>query len=180
MNGTVNRTGVWAKAIVEQNHRWLAAYFLAATGKPDAAEDLVQEVFTEALANADRFDETKSFGAWLRGIAKNILLEHYRKTRHRFVALDESVLDQLNYAATDSESLHAAPGYSEGRVEALKTCMNALTERSRSALELKYGQRMLSRQIAEQIGMKVTAVDMLISRARKMLEVCITQKMRSV
>src|SRR4051812_10563419 len=104
MNVAMDPNGVWAKAIIEQNHRWMTAYFLAATGTPEAAEDLVQEVFTEALTSAPRFDTTKSFGAWLRGIARNILMEHYRKTKHQFIALDHTVLDQLNYASAESEA----------------------------------------------------------------------------
>ena len=43
----------WARAILDQNRRWLLSWFLAATGDPALAEDLVQDVFAEALKNAE-------------------------------------------------------------------------------------------------------------------------------
>ncbi|HYG78187.1 MAG TPA: sigma-70 family RNA polymerase sigma factor [Planctomycetota bacterium] len=175
----MNQQNVWARAIVEQNRRWLMAYFLAATGDAHFSEDLVQEVFAEALSSADRFDPSQSFGAWLRGIARNILLQHYRQARHKFISIDESVLNRFEYAAEQCETAHAIPGYAQARLDALKTCLADLTERTRTAIELKYTQQMRSREIAEKLAMQSTAVDMLISRARRALEECILRKLRS-
>lgn len=40
----------WTRAIIDRNYRWLVAYFLTATGNPQLAEDLTQEVFAAAIA----------------------------------------------------------------------------------------------------------------------------------
>ena len=167
---------VWTRAIVEQNRSWLMAYFIAATGDPVLSEDLVQDVFTAALENADSFDPTQSFGAWLRGIARNHLLMAFRNTNRRPLSLSEKVLDRLDRAAMRAESSHATPGYAGSRLAALRERMKSLTERVRRIMGLKYAHRRLSRQIAEEVGMKTTAVDMLLSRARRTLEDCISRK----
>src|ERR1043165_1049303 len=93
----------WARAILEQNRRWLLAWFLAATGDPARAEDLVQDVFTEAIKNAERFDPSRSFGAWLRGIARNALLRSPRDQKRRALSVAPAVLGRLDEAAARSE-----------------------------------------------------------------------------
>ncbi len=37
--------GIWTKAVIEQNRRWLLAYLFSATGDHHTAEDRVQETF---------------------------------------------------------------------------------------------------------------------------------------
>ena len=113
-------TQPWARAILEQNRRWLLAYFIAGTGDAHRAEDLVQDVFAAAIKSADRFDPAQSFGAWLRGIARNLLLMEYRNSRKAALALDGAALDRLDGAAARAESADAADGYRDRRSEALR------------------------------------------------------------
>lgn len=167
----------WVRALVEQNRRWLLAWFLAATGDPSLAEDLVQDVFTEALKSAERFDESKSFGAWLRGIARNLLLMNHRDSKRRLVSLDPAVLGRLDEAAARREAVHAVPDYAEVRHAVLRDCMKSLPERSRKVLGLKYGEGRASRDIAKTTGMDVGAVDMLLSRVRRALQDCASRKL---
>ena len=44
-----------------------------------AAEDLTQETFVKVWKNLSRFDQTKSFKAWIAKIAKNTGLDHVKK-----------------------------------------------------------------------------------------------------
>jgi RNA polymerase sigma factor (sigma-70 family) len=170
----------WARAILEQNRRWLLAWFLAATGDPIRAEDLVQDVFAQAIKNAERFDPSRSFGAWLRGIARNVLLMSHRDQKRRVLSVDPAVLGRLDEAAARSEPLHAMPDYAELRQTILRDCMKSLPERSRSVLALKYGEGRVSREIAKATGLQVGAVDVLLSRARRALQDCVTRKLAAV
>ncbi len=170
----------WARAILEQNRRWLVAWFIAATGDAALAEDLAQDVFAAAVKNAASFDPAKSFGAWLRGIARNVLLMSHRRARHRVLSLDAAVLDRLDRAAAQAEQAHAVPGYSDLRLRVLRECLGGLSEKGRRVLGLKYSGKKLSREIAEATGMKVAAVDTMLSRARRALQECISRKMAPV
>jgi RNA polymerase sigma-70 factor, ECF subfamily len=170
----------WTTALIEQNQRWLIAYFIAATGNHAEAEDLVQETFTHALKNADSFDPSKSFGAWLRGIARNVYLEHRRKSERRLVALDEAALDQLDVAVAASEEMHTISGYGETRLEALRGCLHALSGRTEEVIRRRYAHDQPSKLIATALGMSAAAVDLVLSRARKALVDCVNKKLRSL
>ncbi|HYG76414.1 MAG TPA: sigma-70 family RNA polymerase sigma factor [Planctomycetota bacterium] len=172
-------TDVWARAIVEQNQRWLMAYFLSSTGNRHHAEDLVQEVFAIVLENSAKFDPSRSFGAWVRGIARNVLLQYYKQHKRSALVLDEAALEQLDCAAEQAEACYAAPGFGVSRLDALKACLSSLTDRARAILHLRYSAEKSSREIADEIGMNASAVDMMLSRARKSLEACIAQKLKA-
>src|SRR5436190_6671011 len=154
----------WERAILEQNRRWLLAYFIAATGDAHRAEDLVQDVFAAAIKNAEQFDPSRSFGAWLRGIARNLLLMTFRESKSRVLSLDPAVLARLDDAAARAEEAHAAPGYSTLRQQVLRDCLKAIPDRGRRVLGLKYAEGKLSRDISRETGMQVGAVDVMLSR----------------
>ena len=167
----------WARAILEQNRRWLLAYFIAGTGDAHRAEDLVQDVFAAALKNADRFDPARSFGAWLRGIARNLLLMEYRSSRKTTLSLDGAALDRLDGAAARAEAADAAGGYDDRRQAALRDCLGQVPDKNRRVLALKYEEGRLSKDIADRLGMRATAVDMLLSRVRRALQQCMDKKL---
>jgi RNA polymerase sigma factor (sigma-70 family) len=179
MDPTASRD-IWNRAIVEQNQRWLTAYFLAATGDRSTADDLVQEVFSQALESQGSFDSAKPFGAWLRGIARNLLARHYRNVRRSPLSLDGAALDQLDSQAALGESRSIDPDYQPTRLAALRECLRKLNERMQAMLGLKYGEKLPSRDIGERLGMKTTAVDMALSRGRRALESCIERRLGSV
>lgn len=166
-----------ARALLEQNRRWLLAYFIAGTGDAHRAEDLVQDVFAAALKNAARFDPSKDVGAWLRGIARNVLLMTYRSSRKRTLSLDAAALDRLDVAAARAESEDAASGYEGRRQKLLRDCLGEVPEKNRKVLALKYTEGRLSRNIADRLGMRTSAVDMLLSRIRLALRHCVEKKL---
>ena len=54
-------------------------YHLSRTGNPNEAEELTSQTFLAALENLDHYDEIRSFGAWLFGIAQHKLADYFRK-----------------------------------------------------------------------------------------------------
>ena len=167
---------MWTRVLIEQNQRWLTAYFLAGTGDRSVADDLVQEAFNEALVSQANYDRSKPFGAWLRGIARHLLFRHYRTSSRAALPLDPSVLERLDASAADAEAQQVDPDWQPRRVTALRSCLEELTERVRAILALKYQERMPSKDIAERFSMKTNAVDMTLSRARRVLEDCVNRR----
>ena len=64
--------------LVRLHHRRLLAYALALTRSPHAAEDLVQDALLIAHRDLAKFDSTRDFGAWVRGIVRMKYLEWTR------------------------------------------------------------------------------------------------------
>lgn len=59
----------------------LYAFMLRMTGRPDVAEDVVQEAFVRVLKNLDRFDPKYRFSTWLFTIAKRLHVNWAQKFR---------------------------------------------------------------------------------------------------
>lgn len=59
----------------------LYAYILRLSGKPEMAEDIVQEAFVRALTNLDRFDDRYRFSTWLFTIARRLYINSMQKLK---------------------------------------------------------------------------------------------------
>ncbi len=163
---------------LEQNTRWLTAYFVAATGNHTQAKDLVQETYHQAVRSAKNYDRSRPFAAWLRGIASHVLINHYRKSKNNPLLLEDSHLEVLAHEADEAAERNCVLEFTEKRIEWLRQCMADLSNRLRDMIKLKYFGRELSRTIAEQMGMTEPAVNMSLSRARSKLQKCMERKTR--
>lgn len=70
-------------ALVRRHHRPLYNFVLRQLRKPDPAEDLTQEVFLRVVQNASEFKHEARFTTWLYTIARNLCIDHLRKSVHR-------------------------------------------------------------------------------------------------
>lgn len=61
-----------AEACVRAHQASLYAYMVRLSGRPDVAEDVVQEAFVRALSHLDRFDPRFRFSTWLFTIARRL------------------------------------------------------------------------------------------------------------
>ena len=57
------------------------AYILRMSGRPEVAEDIVQEAFVRVLTNLDRFDPKYRFSTWLFTIARRVFLNVCEKRK---------------------------------------------------------------------------------------------------
>jgi|HubBroStandDraft_6_1064221.scaffolds.fasta_scaffold214485_2 RNA polymerase sigma-70 factor (ECF subfamily) len=71
----------WQQLVVSQ-HRRIYAICYRFTGSGTDAEDLTQEVFLKLYKNLASFDTQKgSFQTWITTLARNLLVDHFRRTR---------------------------------------------------------------------------------------------------
>lgn len=68
----------------------LMAYALKLTRNPDEAEDLLQETFTKALANEEKFTEGTNLRAWLYTIMRNTFITQAKTVNRRKTFVDTS------------------------------------------------------------------------------------------
>jgi RNA polymerase sigma-70 factor (ECF subfamily) len=108
------------------------------TGRVEEAEDVTQEVFIKVFQTLKSYDAAQgSFSTWLNRVARNHLVDHYRRTRKDRVT--SSLEDELP-AAQERPSPHMEPtGQVESRErrEILQLALDKLSPDLREAVILR-------------------------------------------
>lgn len=89
------------EALIRAHQQGLYAFILRMCGRPEIAEDIVQEAFVRVLANLNRFDTRFRFSTWLFTIAKRLYLNSVQKLSPSF---DSEILDLHHNKAADPRS----------------------------------------------------------------------------
>jgi len=108
------------------------------TGRVEEAEDVTQEVFIKVFQTLKSYDAAQgSFSTWLNRVARNHLVDHYRRTRKDRVT--SSLEDELP-AAQEKPSPHMEPTTqveSRERRETLQLALDKLSPDLREAVILR-------------------------------------------
>lgn len=138
------------------------------------ADDIFQEVFLTVARQQDEFDRTGNFLAWVRGIARNKVLEHWRRQRTGRLLFDEQLLELL--AESAETAFDKEDERLERRREALARCLQRLAPRAREIIDLRYAEQPLAPpELARRIGWTTNAVNVALARARAFLRACTQQ-----
>ena len=131
-------------------------YLIRRCGSPTVAEDLTAETFMAAAAAVRRVPPTRVEAPWLMTVARNKLVDHWRREARRDRALRLVALP----AGHDEDELGEL---SEGpALEVLRT----LAAPQRAALMLRHLDGLSVPEVAELLGRSVQATDALLSRGR--------------
>ena len=131
------------------------------------AEDLAQEVFLIAWQKLPDYDHSASFRAWLRGIAHNLVRNHWRKNRP-MAAGTGAELEALLQVELDHRH-----GNAEDRLVALRSCFANLGEDTRQILQWRYFEALPIAEIGKRLGRGHSTVTMMLHRMRLALRTCI-------
>jgi len=77
--------------LVQRHYARVWRFVWRLTAEPDLARDLTQATFVVALQNLASLEDDQRFGAWLYGIARNVLRMEQRHWLGRIVSLDALV-----------------------------------------------------------------------------------------
>lgn len=130
----------------------------------DHVDELVQATFLACVESVERIDGTRSFRAYLFGIARRQLIYHYRQRRRevdRFDPMLESVRD-----AVGSPSRIVAIREEE---RVVLDALNVLPLDLQITLELHYWEGMSVAEVGEVLGVPGGTVKSRLHRAREML-----------
>jgi RNA polymerase sigma-70 factor (ECF subfamily) len=92
---------------------------------------VAQEAFIVAYNRLDEFDRSRDFGAWLRGIARNLVINERRKDARRKRIISDNLTEVLvaSSSANDDEPEEMGD-YALARLNALKECVRGLPEKA--------------------------------------------------
>jgi RNA polymerase sigma-70 factor (ECF subfamily) len=135
-------------------------YLLPRCGSAALAEDLTAETFMAAVAAAGRERPPELTVAWLVGVARHKLVDHWRRADRERRGL--AVLDSGAEAVDD-------PWEARLDVAAAHAALSCLSVHHRAALTLRYLDGLSVAEVAEQLGRSLHATETLLARARAAL-----------
>lgn len=137
-------------------------YFWYRTGHDrDLAEDLTQETFLRAFRHLPNFrTRNYSYLTYLRRIAHNLLVDHYRKPQH--VPVEDLPTGAAPYEITEELAR-------KSDAEALWRAIQDLPAKQRDILLMYYQDELPVKEIARVMNMSENAVKLTLSRTRKRL-----------
>jgi RNA polymerase sigma-70 factor (ECF subfamily) len=135
-------------------------YLLPRCGSVVVAEDLTAETFMAAVAARRHGDPPDASVAWLVGIARHKLVDHWRR----------SAREQRNLAAVEAEACSVDDPWGEWLdAEAAHAALSRLSPHHRIAITLRYLDGLPVGQVAAHIDRSVHATETLLVRARAAL-----------
>ncbi len=167
-------TYAW-EALVRSQQRRVYALCYRFTGSTQQAEDLTQDVFLKVYRNLRSFDPGKaSFGVWLTALTRNLLVDHYRRSRmdRASESLDESAsaeedgptrAERLADNRSGGQERHVAGLELRARIQA---ALAQVSPELREAVILRDLEDMDYREIAETLCIPQGTVKSRISRGR--------------
>lgn len=136
-------------------------------GSREAAEDATGEVFIRVQRAMKTFDSALPFPRWLLSIASHHCIDQLRRRR-----VEHRLFDPTEVETHDPASLSASPLQdlvAAERRDAVRSGVEALPERYRMPLVLRYYSEMSYDQIAGALGLNRNHVATLIFRAKQEL-----------
>ncbi len=160
--------------LVHENTGMLMTYLRASVARESFAEDLFQETMVVAWKRFEEFDRTRPFGPWLRGIAKNLILAHYRARKKDMLLCSLDVLEHLDRRV---EQIAQRPGDTwDEKIARLSDCLEHLPNEYREPLELHYRDHHNTHTISGLLATSREAVKKRLQRARAKLADCLKRK----
>lgn len=161
--------------LVRENAGMLTVFLRAAVRDSTLVDDLFQETMLTAWKTLGRFDRSKPFGPWLRGIARNLVLAQRRKSARGAVLLDEQTLEHIE-ACAQGIQIQSGDTLDE-KLQCLRDCVEALPEQYRNVVRLRYHDEAGVAELADRLNISVENAKKRLQRARSRLSDCLSGKL---
>ncbi|MCM2371001.1 sigma-70 family RNA polymerase sigma factor [Aporhodopirellula aestuarii] len=156
---------------ISENRSRILAVIVSMVRDFEVAEDLFQETVIEILKNEERFDPTRSFVPWACGIARNVVLQYWRRqSQVPSNGLSEMIAELAMIAADGDDDTWRRER------NALRRCFQRLPERMQKLLMLRYGHNVKGKALADSASFRQGSIRTTLSRLRVQLRVCIDSK----
>jgi RNA polymerase sigma-70 factor, ECF subfamily len=149
-------------------------------GDPEAAQDVVQQTFCNAIERLDSYRGEAALYTWFCQICRNVIADHFRRNGRgavRTVLIEDqpnarAILESLAAPAAERPDSSAWQAQLHRIVEAT---LDSLPGRYGEALEWKYIDGLSVIEIAGRLGIRPKAAESLLTRARESFREAITE-----
>lgn len=153
--------------LVKTHTRRVYAICYRFTGSDHSAQDLAQEVFLRVFRSLKSYRSGEgSFTVWLSRVARNLLIDHYRRTKHDRVT--DSIEGQLPMLEEKPSASTRADGRLAGREasEMLQAALQRLSPDLREAVILRDLEELEYKEIAQVLNVPEGTVKSRLNRGR--------------
>lgn len=127
---------------------------------PQAADDVLQEVYLKIHTHVHTLRDEDRLQAWVYQIARNAVYDYYRGQRPA---------DEISDALPDPDSLDVSDDITERLAASVRLMIELLPDDYREALLLTEFEGLTQRQLAERLGISLSGAKSRVQRGRKML-----------
>ncbi len=153
------------RILFERYRGKLMKFVFGMVGNYSIVEDIVQDVFIKLFLSRKRYKPFSSFRAYLYRIARNTCINFLKSRRYK---------DMSHLSIEDIEVVE--PSYSvesededRERIETLKSEIESLPEKQRTAIKLALLEGMSYEEIAYVLGCSYNSAKLLVFRAKEKL-----------
>lgn len=163
---------------------YLYRYALLRLKDPSSAEDAVQETFLAGVKGLARFDGRIDIKYWLRGILRNKIVDHIRKSVRVDVVEDaeaRDLMDNFWFKNSGVATRRPAPWqFDPNRAfekaefwSAFRSCLDKLREPMRTAFTLKMLDEVSSEDVCKILKISPNNLWVMMHRARTQMKACL-------
>src|SRR5262245_31977864 len=155
------------EGLIRAHQDALYAFMLRMSGRPDVAEDIVQEAFVRVLKNLDRFDPRFRFSTWLFTIAKRLYVNSMQKHKP---AYDSDAVSVREGEGPSPSGRSAEAEKMQHIRDMLDFALGELTAQQREIILLFHQQNWPITEISVHLNMPEGTVKSHLHRARKRMK----------
>ena len=154
--------------LIRAHQRSVYGYILRMSGRPDVAEDIVQEAFVRVLGNLHRFDFRFRFSTWLFTIARRLYMNAMAKNRP---AYDTDFVGSMGNTKGEREQSVYCDERQRVQHDAIQSALLSLSEEQREIIILFHQLDWPISLIATHLDMPEGTIKSHLHRGRKRLRV---------
>lgn len=162
-------TGYDPVRLIHDHQAGVWRYLRALGCEPALADDLTQETFLAVLQRPFQDLGPAAAASYLRRIAFNLHITHHRRAG-KVVAVEN--LEEISAAW----SRLVPDDNGELLIEALRECLEGLTQRARRALEMRFRDQESREAIADMLQITEHGAKNLMQRAKQQLRTCVEKR----
>jgi RNA polymerase sigma-70 factor, ECF subfamily len=151
----------------------VAAYIRAEIRGRHDADDVLQEVGKSVVTSFEHYDSDRPFTNWIFGIARNQVLQYYRKRSKERTVFSSEFVEGL------ASAFDAMVPTLSARQEALRECLKRLKAKQMELIRMYYQEEVPLTEIAERLNSPQSTVYVTMHRTRTALKDCVNRRLQA-